>query len=63
MKTYDNQGRLISEMETHRLKDGRVITTTTVYDGNSGRATYQHVSIRDSQGRVTTQDVFGKIMP
>lgn len=59
MKTFDNQGRLVSEINTTFTQDGKVITTNTIYNANSGQPIAQHISIRDSQGKVTTQNIIG----
>jgi hypothetical protein len=64
MKTYDSQNRLIGEINTTFLQDGSVVTTNTIYNANSGQAISQHVSIRDSRGKVTTQNTIGgKLLP
>ncbi len=64
MKTYDNQNRLIGEITTIFTGDGKVVTTNTSYNANSGQPISQHISIHDSQGRVTTQNTFGgKLLP
>jgi hypothetical protein len=64
VKTFDSQGRLIGEITTVFTQDGKVITTNTIYNANSGQPVAQHISIRDSQGRVTTQNTIGgKLLP
>ena len=64
MKSYDNQGRLVGEITTIFTGDGKVITTNTIYNANSGQPTAQHISIRDAQGKVTTQNTIGgKLLP
>ncbi len=64
MKSYDNQGRLVGEITTAFTQDGKVITTNTIYNANSGQPIAQHISIRDSQGKVTTQNIIGgKLLP
>ena len=64
MKTYDGQGRLVGEINTIFTQDGKVITTNTVYNANSGQPITQHISVRDLQGRVTTRNTFGgKLLP
>ena len=61
MKTWDNNGKLISETNTIYTKQG-VVTTNTVYYND--RAIYQHISLRDNQGKVTIEDVIGgKLIP
>jgi hypothetical protein len=64
MKTYDGQGRLVGEINTTFTQDGQVITTNTIYNASSGQPIAQNISIRDSRGRVTTQNTFGgKLLP
>jgi hypothetical protein len=64
MKTYDGQGRLVGEITTAFTQDGKVITTNTIYNTNNGQPIAQHVSIRDSRGKVTTQNTIGgKLLP
>ena len=48
-------------MNTTITREGTVIRTNTIY--NDGRAVVQNISIRDSQGNVRSEDVFGKILP
>jgi hypothetical protein len=64
MKTYDNQNRLIGEITTIFTQDGKIITTNTIYNANSGQPITQNISIRDSRGKVTTQNTIGgKLLP
>jgi hypothetical protein len=64
MKTYDNQNRLVGEINTTFLQDGSVITTNTIYNTNNGQAISQNISVRDSRGKVTTQNTIGgKLLP
>ena len=64
MKTYDNQNRLVGEINTTFTQDGKVITTNTIYNANSGQAISQNISVRDSRGKVTTRNTFGgKLLP
>jgi hypothetical protein len=64
MKTYDGQGRLVGEINTTFLQDGSVVTSNTVYNANSGQAVSQHISVRDSRGKITTKNTFGgKLLP
>jgi ectoine hydroxylase-related dioxygenase (phytanoyl-CoA dioxygenase family) len=61
VKTYDNNGKLISETNTIYTKQG-VVTTNTVYYND--RVMSQHISIRDNQGKVTSETVLGgKLIP
>ena len=61
MLIRDNKGEVIGEMNTSITKEGTVIRTNTIYNG--GRPVAQNISIRDSQGSVRSEDVFGKILP
>jgi hypothetical protein len=64
MKTYDGQGRLVGEINTTFTQDGQVITTNTIYNPHNGHAISQNISVRDSQGKVTTQNTIGgKLLP
>jgi hypothetical protein len=64
MKTYDNHGNLVSETNTSYTNDGKVINTQTMYNTYNGQPAFQNISIRDSQGKVTTTNVInGKLLP
>ena len=64
MKTFDSQGRLVGEITTIFTGDGKVITTNTIYNAANGQSIAQTISVRDSQGRVTTQNIIGgKLLP
>jgi hypothetical protein len=64
MKSYDNHGRLVSEINTSYTRDGKVITTNTVYNTYNGQPAYQDISIRDTHGKITTEHVIGgKLLP
>ena len=64
MKTYDSQNRLVGEINTTFMQDGTVVTSNTVYNPNSGQAVSQHISVRDSRGKITTKNTFGgKLLP
>ena len=64
MKTYDSQNRLVGEFNTTFTQDGSVVTSNTVYNPNNGQAISQNISIRDSRGKVTTQNTIGgKLLP
>jgi hypothetical protein len=61
MKTYDNFGKLIGEINTIYTKQG-VVTTNTVYYNDHVMS--QQISIRDNQGKVTSEVVIGgKLIP
>lgn len=64
MKTYDSQNRLVGEINTTFIQDGTVVTSNTVYNPTTGHAMSQHISVRNSQGKITTKNTFGgKLLP
>ena len=64
MKSYDSHGRLVGEITTTFTQDGKVVTTNTVYNPNGGQTVTQHISVRDSQSKVPTQNTIGgKLLP
>lgn len=64
MKSYDNHGNLASEINSSRTSDGKIITSNTLYNTDNGRPVAQSISIRDSDGRVTVENIIGgKLLP
>jgi hypothetical protein len=64
MKTFDNSGRLVAEINHFRTADGKSVTTNTQYDTNSGRPTNQNITVRESNGKVSVTNVInGKLLP
>ena len=64
MKSYDGQNRLMGEINTTFLQDGTVVTTNTIYNPHNGHPISQHISVRNAQGKVTTNNTFGgKLLP
>ena len=61
MQVRDNKGQLIGEINTTFTQDGGCVITNTMY--NNGRAIAQYIAVRDSQGKVESQNVFGKLLP
>ena len=62
MLSRDNQGEVISEINTTFTDKGEKIVTNTLY--NRGNPVFQHVSVRDNEGRVhATNIINGKILP
>jgi hypothetical protein len=46
------------------MQDGQVITTNTIYNPTNGQPVSQNISVRDSQGKVTSQNTIGgKLLP
>ena len=64
MKTYDNQNRLVGEINTTFTQDGSVVTTNTIYNPTNGQPISQNISVCDSRGKVTTKNTIGgKLLP
>jgi hypothetical protein len=64
MKTFDNSGRLVAEINHFRTADGKSVTTNTMYDTNSGRPVNQNISVQQPNGKVTVTNVInGKLLP
>ncbi len=64
MKTFDNNGKLVAEINRFRTMDGKAITTNTMYDTNSGRPVNQNVTVFEPNGKVTVSNVInGKLLP
>jgi hypothetical protein len=62
VKTYDNNGKLIGEINTIFAQDGSVIRTNTTH--SDGCPIIQNITVRDAQGNVHTTNVIGgKILP
>jgi hypothetical protein len=62
MKTFDNSGKLIGEINHFRTNDGKSITTNTQF--YNGRPINQNVTVCESNGKVTTTNVInGKLLP
>lgn len=64
MKTYDNSGKLVAEINRFRTMDGKAIVSNTVYDTHSGRPVNQNITVFEPNGKVTTTNVInGKLLP
>lgn len=62
MKTYDNNGKLVSEINTIYRPDGGLVVTNSLYNGD--RVVSQNISIRDGQGKTESINVLnGKLLP
>ncbi len=62
MLSRNNQGEVIGEINTSFTDKGEKIVTNTLY--NRGNPVFQHVSVRDNEGKVRTTNVIGgKILP
>jgi YD repeat-containing protein len=63
MKSYDNSGKLVGEINNFRTTDGKSISTVTAYDP-FGRPTSQSVAVWEPSGKVsTTTTIGGKLLP
>ena len=64
MKSYDNNGKLSSEINHFRTNDGKLVTTSTQYT-QTGRVSSQNVTVCDTNnGKVTsTNTIGGKLLP
>jgi hypothetical protein len=64
MKSYDNNNKLVGEINHFRTGDGKFITTNTMYNSNDGRPVNQNVTVREPNGKVTVTNVInGKLLP
>jgi hypothetical protein len=65
MKSYDNSGKLVSEINRSRTADGTSITTNTMYNTHNGQVASQNISVQDSKtGKVTSTNIIGgKLLP
>jgi hypothetical protein len=64
MKTYDNNGKLVGEINHFRTTSGDSVTTNTQYNSYNGRPTSQTVSVSQPNGKVnTTTTIGGKLLP
>lgn len=64
MKTYDNNGKLVGEINQFRTEDGKSVMTNTQYNSYNGRPMNQTVSVLESNGKVTTTNIInGKLLP
>ena len=62
MQTRDNKGEVVGEINTSFTDKGEKIVTNTVY--NRGNPVFQHISVRDNEGKVRTTNVIGgKLLP
>jgi hypothetical protein len=62
MKTYDNNGELVGEINHFRTGDGKSVTTNSLH--NNGRVVSQTVTVAQPNGKVnTTTTIGGKLLP
>lgn len=64
MKSYDNNGKLVSEINHFRTADGKSVTTNTQYNTHNGQPTNQNVTVFERNGKVgVTNIINGKLLP
>ena len=64
MKSYDNHGKLVAEINQFRTADGKSVMTNTMFNTYNGRPVNQHISVLEPNGKVTVTNVInGKILP
>jgi hypothetical protein len=62
MRSYDNSGKLVSEINHFRTGEGKSITSNTQF--YNGRPTNQNVTVCESNGKVKITNVIsGKLLP
>jgi hypothetical protein len=62
MQSRNNQGEVVGEINTTFTDKGEKIVTNTLY--NRGNPVFQHIAIRDNEGKVRTTNIIGgKILP
>ena len=64
MKTYDNNGKLSSEINHFRTNDGKSVTTNTQFT-STGRVSSQNVTVCNTSNRkvTSTNTIGGKLLP
>jgi hypothetical protein len=64
MKSYDNSGKLVGEINNFRTSDGKSISTVTSYSTVNGGVLSQSVAVWEPNGKVsTTTTIGGKLLP
>jgi hypothetical protein len=64
LKSFDNNGKLVGEINHFRTTDGKSVTSNTQYNSYNGRPTSQTVSVAESNGKVSTvTTIGGKLLP
>lgn len=62
MKTFNNRGELVGEINTGLTDSGDRVTSNTIFD--RGNPVMQNITIRKSDGTVHTENIIGrKILP
>lgn len=61
---YDNQKRLIGQIQHFRTVDGKSVNVNTQVNSYNGRVTSQTVSVAHPDGKIsTTTTIGGKLLP
>lgn len=64
MKTFDNSGRVVAEINHFRTSDGKSVTTNTMYDTSNGQPTNQNVTVFEPNGNAKVTNIInGKLLP
>ena len=64
MKTFDNNGKLVAEINRFRTADGKSVTTSTQYNTYNGQPTNQNVTVFEPNGKVKVTNIInGKLLP
>lgn len=64
MKSLDNSGKLVGEINHSRTADGTSVTTNTIFNTHNGQPANQNVTVFERNGQVTTTNVInGKLLP
>jgi hypothetical protein len=64
MKSYDNSGKLVGEINHFRTTDGKSVTTNTQYNTHNGRPVSQNITVAEPTGKVKVTNVInGKLLP
>ena len=58
--SYDNNGKLVGEINHFRTTDGKSVTTNTQYNSNTGRPTSQTVNVSESNGICVVALIVGR---
>ncbi len=64
MKSFDNHGKIVAEINHFRTTSGDSVTTNTQYNSYNGQVASQTVSVAQPNGKVSTSTSFGgKLLP
>lgn len=64
MKTFDNSGKLVGEINQFRTGDGKSVTTNTLFNTYNCRPMNQTISVLEPNGKVMTVNIInGKLLP